>query len=170
MSTEWTPNNDVLGGKKKKRKKELIWHWISTEQHKVCSLTVSQRHSLSTQTITRQQSSQDEGYWTFWIEVELSMAYHCSKFNPYCLLSCRDKSKMKCFVCQATVTLHYGQGHRHEQEYIYYVMDLSLPLCQVWMPQLKSLSEILPLSYKIKSYYLWEAVVSLSECQGHQII
>ena len=28
---------------------------------------------------------QDKGYWRFWIEVELIMAYYCSKFNPYSL-------------------------------------------------------------------------------------
>ena len=30
---------------------------------------------------------QDEGYWRFWIEVELIMACSCSRFNPYCLLT-----------------------------------------------------------------------------------
>ena len=53
----------------------------------------------------------DIGQYRFWIEVKLSMACHCSKFNPHCLLSCQENSKLKCFICQTTVTLHQGQGH-----------------------------------------------------------
>ena len=41
-------------------------------------------------------------------------AYRCSKFNAYCLLSCRDNSQQR--LCRPTVTLHQGQGHRNEHE------------------------------------------------------
>ena len=46
---------------------------------------------------------QDDGHWRFQTEVERNVAYRCSKFNLYCLLGCRDNSKLNLFLCWATV-------------------------------------------------------------------
>ena len=56
-----------------------------------------------------------EGYYRFQTEIELTVAYRCSKLNAYCLLTCQDNSTLIFLICQATVTLHQDQ---HEHEYI----------------------------------------------------
>ena len=57
-------------------------------------------------------------YERFQSQGHVKMAYRCSKFNAYCLLSCRDNSTLIFCLCQPTVTLHQGQGHRNEYEHI----------------------------------------------------
>ena len=61
---------------------------------------------------------QDNWYWRFQTEVEVIVAYRCSKFDLYWLLSCRDNSKLNFFLCWATVTWHQGQGLQNDHEYI----------------------------------------------------
>ena len=44
--------------------------------------------------------------------------------HTYCLLSCRDNSTLNFPLCQATATLHQGQGHRYQ--YDHYMPCISL--------------------------------------------
>ena len=45
------------------------------------------------------------------------VAYRCSKFKLYCLLSCRNSSKLNLFPCRASVTLEGGQGQEEAERW-----------------------------------------------------
>ena len=51
-------------------------------------------------------------YNSFQSQGHVKMAYRCSKFIAYYLLSC-DNSTLIFFLCRPTVILHQDQGHRH---------------------------------------------------------
>ena len=73
---------------------------------------------------------QGGGYWIFPIEVELTMAYHCRKFNPYCLLTCRDSSKLNKFHCRATVQTWQDNTLIHGIYRLLVLVSMSLTLIQ----------------------------------------
>ena len=62
---------------------------------------------------------QHDGYWRFQTEEKLIVAYRCSMVYMYWWLSCPDNSNLIFFLYRATETLHQGQGHRNDHEYIY---------------------------------------------------
>ena len=51
-------------------------------------------------------------------QVVFLKGYRCSKLNAGCLLSCRDNPALNVCLCRLPMTLHQGQGHRHEHEQI----------------------------------------------------
>ena len=53
-------------------------------------------------------------------KVMSNMAYCRSKFNAYCLLSCREPAILILCLCWPTVTLHQGRGHQNEDEHIWH--------------------------------------------------
>ena len=123
MSTKMQPS--LVGGRG--TRKYLLTSCLINDEHQIRPSSRRQKRARKAGTdqtaymclasYIRVTILQDEGYWRFQIEVELIVAYRCSKLNAYCLLNCRDYSTLNCFLCQATMTLHQGQGHRHEHEY-----------------------------------------------------
>ena len=75
---------------------------------------------------------QDDGYWQCQTEVEFIVAYRYSKFNLYCLLSCRDNSKLNFFLCSSEHCDLASRSRSPTWPWVY-IPWISLPSCQVWM-------------------------------------
>ena len=162
----------------------LSVNWENCFIWRCASVIVNLRHSSGHQKLARKEGTdwpdsvhrptwdtrvtivQDDGYWRFQTEVELNVAYCCSKFNLYCLLSCRDKIR-SWIPLPSHCDLASRSTSSKQTTMSIYPMHKS-----TFMPSLNAIaqlfSEILLFKYKLKHWSTLRRIVTLSEGHSHR--
>ena len=81
------------------------------------------------------------------------MAYHCSKFNACCSLSCKNTLTLKFCLCRPTKPLHQGQGHQYDMNIVCHELVYRHAKFQC-----NSLTIVRYIDCKLKSSQVWDTL------------